>query len=128
MAVSLKEILSPYGIAEKDLDKECSNDIISRIALKIIDWKVTGHCLGVPKEKISAIDVDNKTEEQRRIALLDTWRMREGKNATYSKLIHALHDQGQCDLVEILCNLVKSVIRTPDGGLQPSNGLRGYSI
>ena len=67
---SLNDILSQYDIAEEDLNKECSGDI-----RYIIDWQVTGYCLDIPKEKIAAIHVDKKTEEQRRIALLDTWHM-----------------------------------------------------
>ena len=115
---SLNDILSQYDIAEEDLNKECSRDIRYKIALKIIDWKVTGYCLDIPKEKIAAIHVDKKTEEQHRIALLDTWHMREGKKATYSRLIHVLYDQEQCDLVEILCNLISNekARKAPNGG------------
>ena len=57
-----------------------------------------GHYFGIPEEKLVAIQVENRTEEERRVALLSTWNKREGRQATYLVLIHAL--------VDILCGLI----------------------
>ena len=111
MAVSfeldLEEILSQNDIAREDLDKECSQGIRYEIAIQIIDWKMIGHYFGIPKEKLVAIEEENRTEEQRRVELLYTWSMREGRQATYYKLINALYHQDRRDLVETVCKLIR---------------------
>ena len=81
---------------------------------------------GIPDEKIVAIQVENRTEEECRVALLHTWSEQEGKQATCLKLIHELYHQGRCDLVDSLCSLIKlksdvGPRDTPCDSLQPSS-------
>ena len=82
----------------------CPRKVRDRIALKLEDWKMVGRCLKFPPEKLKAIDRENETEDQRRVALLDDWSKREGKGATYLKLAEVLHQRGRGDLVEMLCD------------------------
>lgn len=105
---SLEEVLSQHGLVEKDLDRECSPNIMYEIAIKIEDWKTIGHYFGIPQAKLVAIEVDNRTEESRRVTLLNTWSQQEGKSATYLKLMKALHHQRRNDLVDSLCGMIKS--------------------
>ena len=86
----------------------CPQKVRDRITLKFEDWKMVGRCLKFPPEKLTAIDRENETEEQRRVALLDDWGRREGKGATYSKLAEVLHQRGRS---EMLCDeLRKSIV------------------
>ena len=39
--------------------------------------------LSVPSNKLNAIECENATDNQRGIAMLNTWHEREGKAATY---------------------------------------------
>ena len=87
----------------------CPREVRDRIALKLEDWKMVGRFLKLPAEKLTAIEVDNKTEEYRRVALLDDWEKREGNGATYLKLAEALHHRGRSDLVKLLCDELKSI-------------------
>ena len=127
----LEEILSKHGLTKNDLDEICSPRIRYDIALKIIDWKMIGHYFGIPKEKLTAIEIENRTEEERRVELLCTWSEQEGKQATYLKLIHALYHRKRSDLVNTLCGLIiKSNVGvkgtcTPCGDQQQSSGSRG---
>ena len=107
---SLEDLLSHYGLQRKDLDLICAREVRDGIALKLQDWKMVGRCLKFPPEKLTAIEVDNKTEEQRRVALLDDWGKREGKRATYLKLAEVLHQRRRSDLVEMLCDELKKLI------------------
>jgi hypothetical protein len=112
-AASLKDILSRRGLKNEDLDKEIpstGDNKILQIAHKIEDWKVVGHHLGIPKEKLKAIEKDNDTEEQRRIAILHTWMEREGSRATYLRLVTVLNELDRNDLVELTCKLISSGI------------------
>ena len=104
----LEDILSHYGLKEKDLERQCPPGIRIKIATKLVDWKTTGHYFGVPAEKLAAIDQENATEDQRRIALLDCWEKREGRNASCLKLADVLHRRDRRDLVELLCTEMKS--------------------
>ena len=115
MAASLKaqgitfdEILSHHGLQWEDVDKECSQGIRFQISIKIINWKMIGRCFGIPEEKLVAIEVDNRTEEERRVVLLHTWHQREGRGATYLKLMTALYQQHKRNLVDQLCGMIKS--------------------
>ena len=84
-----------------------------KIAEKVVDWKMLGYVLGLPREKISAIDRDNQTEDQRKVALFDEWKSIEGSKATYLKLAEALCVRDRIDIVELLCNRVQSHETTP---------------
>ena len=76
--VTLEGVISRWGLKKDDLDKECTLDNgMLEITNKMTDWKVTGTYLGIPKEKLVSIEVEHKTEEQRRIAVLQTWKERD---------------------------------------------------
>ena len=60
----------------------------------------------LPFEKLKDIEYENHTEDQRRVAMLDTWQKREGKAATYMKLASALYQQRRLDLVNSLCRAI----------------------
>ena len=108
---SLEELLSHHGLQREDLESVCPQEVRDRIALKLEDWKMVGRCLKFLPEKLKAIDRENETEDQRRVALLDNWGKREGKGATYLKLAEVLHQRGRSDLVEMLCDeLRKSIV------------------
>ena len=107
---SLEDLLSHYELQRKDLEAVCPQEVRDRIALKLEDWKMVGRFLKFPPEKLKAIDRENETEDQRRVALLDEWGKREGKGATYLKLAEVLHQRGRSDLVGILCNELKKLI------------------
>ena len=107
-APTLDEILSCHGIQREDVNRECSQDIRYEISIKIVNWKMVGYYLGVPEEQLAAIQVDNNTEQERRVALLNTWHQAQGSQATYLSLMMALYQHHRCDLVELLCCMIKS--------------------
>ena len=111
--VTLEDVISQCGLKKEDLNKECTltNDMLE-IINKITDWKVTGTYLGIPKEKLVSIEVESRTEAQRRIAVLQTWKEREGKRATYLKLVATFNQQGRNDLVEKICRVATSCTHT----------------
>ena len=124
---TLGEILSHNDIDETHLDKECSQQIRYDIAIKIIDWKMIGYYFGIPEEKLVAIQRDNQTEEERRVALLNTWHKREGQRATYRQLMNAFLHRERCDLANKLSVMIKSlnsVDRLPEGSGPPGECIR----
>ena len=113
MAASLGEMLDLYSLKKEDLLRECPREIRIGIALKLTDWKVFGNILLIPKETLAAIDAQNQTEEQKKIALLDSWHERASKYATNIKLAEKLYQHNRRDLVTHLCELLKSHMIEP---------------
>ena len=103
---SLEKVISRHDLTRKDLEIVCPRDVRQEVAVKLVDWKMVGHFLNVPEERIAAIAHQNDTEDQRKVALLDTWSHREGEGATYLKLAHVLHQRERNDLVEFLCGRI----------------------
>ena len=108
-APSLEEILSRHGLKEADLDKECPRVIRNEIADKLDDWKMIGCYLDFTLEKLRNIQHENESQDLCKLAVLDTWSKREGKAATYLKLVRVLYCRNRCDLVEFLCTKLKSI-------------------
>ena len=104
----LDDILSDQGLKKEDLDEECSQAIRFKISLKITDWKMTGYYLEMSSQTLRDIEVENRTEDERRIVLLETWHKREGRRATCYRLLQALYRCQRRDLVEEMCDLIKS--------------------
>ena len=104
---SLDSLLSHHGLNRKDLERECPRDVRDRVAGKFVDWKMVGRCFGFTADKLAAIDRENETEDQRRVALLDAWSKREGKGASYLRLADVLHRRERGDLVGLLCEAIR---------------------
>ena len=107
---SLEEILFQHGLKEADLNRECPRSVRDDVALKLDDWEMVGRCLEFDMEKLRDIDRENRTQDLCKVALLDTWNKREGKEATYLKLIRVLYRRNRRDLVEFLCAKLKSIL------------------
>ena len=103
---SLEDVISRYGLAKEKLQEKCSQAIRLKIAAKLEDWKMAGRYLNIPSEKLKAIERDNDSEDQRRVAMLDAWHEREGECASYLRLADALYQHGRRDLIELLCKLM----------------------
>ena len=106
MAANLEEIFGRCGLKKENLLGEFQREIRNKIALKLTDWKVFGNILLIPKERLASIDAENQTEEQKKIAILDSWHERESKDATSFKLAEKLYEHNRRDLVTDLCNFV----------------------
>ena len=119
---SLEEILSRYPFHQGILNQECPNDTRIEIARKLDDWKLMGR-QGFRFEpcEVSSIDEDSKKSvEMKKIALMDAWARKYGKDASYLNLAQALYSIGRRDLVDHLCKLILKRINTDkpssDGG------------
>ena len=103
----LDDIISRCKLERRDLQCVCHRKVLVRLAVRLADWKAFGHFLGLPSEKLAAIEVENRTEDQRKIALLDVWVEKEDERATYLKLVEVLYERNRRDLVRELCDLLK---------------------
>ena len=104
---TLNDIISHYNIEEEQLQRVCSHNVRLNIAQQLSDWKMLGYYLNLTEQNLTAIERENDTESLRRVAMLNKWHEREGRNATYLRLAGALYQHGRSDLVELLCRTVK---------------------
>ena len=110
---SFEQFILTNGVKRSHLNQECPRVVAIKIADKVIDWKMLGNVLGLPREKISAIERENQTEDQRKVAVFDEWKSSKGSEATYLELAEAMYDRHRRDLVEMLCYLFKKHETTP---------------
>ena len=113
---SIDELLSYHDLKIDVLDKECSHEIRNKIAIHVINWKITGYWLGLSEGKLRAIEVDNRSEEERRSATLKAWHEQERCRATYLRLIVILHNHEYRDLAGTLCQIIKDYNPPPQPG------------
>ena len=103
---SLNDILSQYALTMTDLSMKCPREIRNEVAVKLNDWKMIGHFLDFPTEKLTSIGRENETQDLCKVALLDAWSKREEEGASCLKLAVALHRRQRQDLVEFLCKRI----------------------
>ena len=109
----LEDVISRHGLRREDLELVCPRDVRISVAVKLVDWQMVGYCFGFPEQKITAIDRENYTEDQRKVALLNAWSEREGDGATFLKLADVLHQRKRNDLVDFLCRAIIEAKKEP---------------
>ena len=109
LVIKLEDIISQYGVPKEKLEEQSFLEIRSQIVaiLESIDWKTVGNYLGIPSEELTTIEYANKTEYQRKVAVLDIWYRREGKSASCWKLANILNQHGLQNFVESLCKFIR---------------------
>ena len=85
---------------------------------------MAGRFLEISSEKLAAIDRENDTEEQRKVALLHLWSRREGRGASCLKLASMLHRRERADLVdpELLCVNVRASLMLDRTSINHASG------
>ena len=86
-------------MAERRLDKTCSDSHLARIADSIVDWRAVSPYLDLTEAEENAIlGSSPHSVPAQKIAMLRKWKQKRGAKATYKKLCNALHERS--DLVE----------------------------
>ena len=114
---NLEGILSRHGLHKKDLQKECSREVVVRFAIEAhVDSKTLGQFLNYEEEWLEAIEREYENEGKRREVLLDV--LGGQSRPSYLLLANTMCRKQRPDLVELLCNvLVQSTSKSEsDGG------------
>ena len=78
------------------------------LAKLCVDWKLIGRRVGLTEADLAAIDGDNRTEEEKRVGMMEKWRSKCAYKAIYQTLIEALLAEGRCgDAIE-MCKVIKA--------------------
>lgn len=106
--LTLEESLQKFNLTKEVVNHACNHDDLVKIALIIGDWRTVGGLLGYSQENLGDIDeqYSTSTPKVKKIALLETWMNREGKNATYLKLLKVFHGLQRQDIIDSICNII----------------------
>ena len=109
---SLESILIRHGLHRKDLEKECSREVIVSMAIKApVDCKTLGRYLAFDEEKMAEIEHKYEKDKKRKEVLLDEIK-EQGRS--YLFLADSLYRQQQPDLVDLLCSIIRSTSKYED--------------
>ena len=107
---TLEELLGHHGLKKGNLDRQCPQEVVTKIALELgfEKWQVLGRTgFGFPDSKIAAIGRSTKQGDERNKALLTFWMKTNGKNATYLMLAEALYAAELLEVLDKFCEASK---------------------
>lgn len=78
------------------------------VAKLCVDWQLIGRHLKLTDAEITAVNGDNGTVEEKRIAMLQKWKEKLAFKATYRALIEALLAAGKASCAVDVAKIIKT--------------------
>ena len=78
------------------------------VANLCVDWQLIGKHLKLTVAEIAAVDGNNGTVEEKRIAMLQKWKEKLAYNATYGALIKALLAAGKASCAVDAAKIIRT--------------------
>ena len=116
MAVTVEELEQHYKIPEGVLNREVSDEHIIEIPTFLESWNLIAPHLDLSKGEIEAVENDGKSEEDKRLLMLQKWKQALFFKATYKKLVEALLAVRRTDQAGKVCQLVVTCHSTQSQG------------
>ena len=104
---TLEGLVREFRIPPKLLNQKCSEEHLKSISL-FLGWRRVVPHLGLSKMDIEAIEVEKRTEDERRLEVLQKWKMKYGSKATYKSLITVLLAIENAEDAEGVCALLQT--------------------
>ena len=117
--ITLEELTERFKLPSDVLKNEVSVDDIKKISTFLESWKLIAPCLGLSEGDIEAIDRNGKSEEEKRLLMLQRWKQAFIFKATYKKLVNALLSIKRADLALNVCQTL-SVVSSSLASFQPT--------
>lgn len=105
--VTLEDCVKQFGISVELLEATVSADHIRDVS-KFWDWRRVAPQL-IGDSEVEEVDLDEKTEQEKRHRSLQRWQRKFAFKATYQKLIDALLESGRADHAEEVCKMLTSL-------------------
>ena len=97
-----------FGLDCGQLDEECSEEVLWRIAPLIPDWLEYAEALEMTTQEKNAISEDKDLEYAMKCyELLKKWHYKNGYRAHYRTLVEAFHSLGHTDVAESTCGVIR---------------------
>ena len=108
--ITANELAEEAGLSVKCLDIKFHKDRDPhKLAVFCDPWESTGYHLRLDSATINGIKEDNSTSEERRIAMLQSWKQRFAHRATYRVLVEALIESRRAQQALELCCEIKEL-------------------
>ena len=112
--------MGKVGVTHAQLDKTCSPENLRDIALFLESWREVAPHLGLSSAQLEAIERDARSEQEKRLKILESWEAAFAFKATYRVLVEVLLKISRANLAEKVCRLLVQQ--------QPSNDSKQYTI
>ena len=104
--ITIEDLTKRFKIPSGVLENEVSDVDIREISTFLESWKLVAPHLGLKKGEIEAIESDGKSEEEKKMLMLQKWKQALVFNATYKELINALLFVRRADLAVKVCQMM----------------------
>ena len=84
------EVANQAGVKLDVLSQECPSTVLVDLAEFCEDWQLIARRLKLTQADITAIDVDKRTEEVKRVVMLEKWKERFASKANGETFIEVL--------------------------------------
>lgn len=109
MGITLQDVATQANLRVEDLNSEVNphdQRLLLDLAKFCIHWKLIGKRLNLTDAEIAAVDVDNRTEEEKRVGMLEKWKGKFAFKATYLVFIEAILDCEQAQQAIEACRTI----------------------
>lgn len=111
---SYESTLKHHGIAPTEMQRQCSDEVITALAPKMTNWRAIS-LVGVDQGKVDAIEKDATDEEGKRRKYLECWKQKLGHKATCERLARGFLQSGRTDLADAVCEEMQLKTVSTDG-------------
>jgi hypothetical protein len=122
-SLTIEEVLEKTKVSSNSLEEtECTDDHFLQLHHFCDPWKVIGYHLKFTADQLNAIDGDNPTVEEKRLAVFKEWKQTLAFRATFLVLVQALVNakRAQNAVYVKLCEWFKENVMTRTGGKRDS--------
>ena len=102
---TLEQLLKESRIPSQLLDQKCSDNLLQSISF-FLEWRIVAPYLGLSVSEIEEIESTKRTEFERRLAMLLSWREKFGYMAKFRVLVKSFLNAGQTEHAERACRLL----------------------
>ena len=82
--------MSQHELSYEEIEKECDDCIFIEVSQRMNDDYITaGRCLELSTKRVYSITRSERSDVQKKIEILWTWKRKNGRAATYKKLLKA---------------------------------------
>lgn len=106
MSITVKDLKEHFKIPDDILNKEILEEFIVKISTFLEAWRMVAPHLELSKQDIESIDCDAKSEDEKRLLMLQKWKQISIFNATYRKLLEALLSIKRADQARKVCQMI----------------------
>ena len=105
-AVQLDDLMKAVGVSLEKLDQKCTDEHLPNISQVLERWRTVLPRLGLSEVDREDIDMEGKTEAEKRLKMLQKWLEKYGPKATFKQLVEVLLTLDRANQAEKVCSLL----------------------